>query len=134
MQKRPFYISGESYAGLYLPHMAREILTHNGADGVHCNFQGLLVGNPLVDMDARNHGQYGTLAGHDLIPRDLYQQWEEHECWRTALTSPYSTRRGIVPTNSTCDKLTVYFDNITEKAGIDLYGLDFPSCQEDSLA
>ena len=43
-----FYISGESYAGVYIPFAAMEILK-NGGDLIKI-FKGVLIGNGLTDF------------------------------------------------------------------------------------
>eukprot|EP00211_Chloroparvula_japonica_P003383 CAMPEP_0119119378 /NCGR_PEP_ID=MMETSP1310-20130426/893_1 /TAXON_ID=464262 /ORGANISM="Genus nov. species nov., Strain RCC2339" /LENGTH=442 /DNA_ID=CAMNT_0007108809 /DNA_START=75 /DNA_END=1403 /DNA_ORIENTATION=+ len=50
-QNRPFVISGESYAGKYIP----ELLTLLLSDPIPgLNFQGVAIGNPYVDADIDN--------------------------------------------------------------------------------
>ena len=46
----PFYITGESYAGVYVPTLARAILDHNDAEGTaKINLAGLAAGDPCTD-------------------------------------------------------------------------------------
>ena len=47
--KLPFHITGESYAGVYVPHIADAILTGNEGGGLNpkINLKGLAVGNGL---------------------------------------------------------------------------------------
>lgn len=45
-----FYITGESYAGKYIPNMAVSILNHNEAKPASkINLSGIMIGNPYVD-------------------------------------------------------------------------------------
>ncbi|KAF8695162.1 hypothetical protein HU200_037773 [Digitaria exilis] len=49
-KSRPFYISGESYGGHYVPELAATILIQNSYNSkTAINLQGILVGNPLLD-------------------------------------------------------------------------------------
>eukprot|EP01137_Pigoraptor_chileana_P015432 Opistho-2@71350 len=53
----PVYISGESYAGHYVPNLVKAIILSNDA-GVnpHINLAGFLVGNPWTDASLDNYG------------------------------------------------------------------------------
>ncbi|XP_028753572.1 serine carboxypeptidase II-2-like [Neltuma alba] len=52
---RDFFISGESYAGHYVPQLSQLILKHNKRAKDKCiNLKGYLVGNPLTD-DYNDH-------------------------------------------------------------------------------
>jgi serine carboxypeptidase-like clade 2 len=67
----PFYISGESYAGVYVPNLAAYIL-NNTSSGI--NLKGILVGNPVTNYTYLNTG-FPTVQFffyHYLIPTDTY--------------------------------------------------------------
>ena len=51
LKKNDFYISGESYAGIYVPYLANEILEKNKLPNteVKINLKGILVGNACTD-------------------------------------------------------------------------------------
>jgi len=79
----PFYISGESYAGVYVPTLAKAVYLSNVAGGTpQINLKGIMVGNGCVGLD------YGTCSfgsateinnnipyffGHGLIPPTTYE-------------------------------------------------------------
>jgi len=46
-----FYIAGESYAGIYVPTLANQVLLHNNATTVadKINLKGIMVGNGCTD-------------------------------------------------------------------------------------
>jgi serine carboxypeptidase-like clade 2 len=49
---RDFYISGESYAGMYIPFTATAIVNGNAAaTQAHINLKGILIGNGAMVMD-----------------------------------------------------------------------------------
>ena len=60
-----FYIAGESYAGVYIPMLAREILSFN--EGMHearINLRGILIGNacthPYECYTAKYYSRFTT--------------------------------------------------------------------------
>lgn len=70
-ESRDFYITGESYSGVYIPHLASKIIDHNNTPKVktRINLKGVMIGNGLTapDLDITNatvdfayeHGLYG---------------------------------------------------------------------------
>lgn len=57
LQKHAFYITGESYAGKYVPALGHKIL-HSGTEA-KMNLQGLAIGNGLSDpLHQLNYGDY----------------------------------------------------------------------------
>lgn len=52
-QKHRFWISGESYAGMYLPELADLILKNQDKiiDGGKLDFRGMMIGNGAMNMD-----------------------------------------------------------------------------------
>ena len=65
----PFYISGESYGGHYVPTTAQAIVEHNARKLVRAkiNLQGILVGNAWTLPGADNAGIVQTWLGYNLI-------------------------------------------------------------------
>lgn len=55
-----FFITGESYAGVYIPTMAREIVDH----APHINLVGLAVGDPCTDNVAQLDSMDSLWYGH----------------------------------------------------------------------
>ena len=71
MQDREFYISGESYAGVYIPFLATHMLEDTSSDKV--NLKGILVGNGLTDFDTdveRSMVEFGFY--HGMISTETY--------------------------------------------------------------
>jgi cathepsin A (carboxypeptidase C) len=69
LKKKEFYVSGESYAGVYVPTLSQAILHDSTVDW---NMQGLLVGNGVMGWDFMSKSRYPFLAGHGGISID---QW-----------------------------------------------------------
>ncbi|KAM0881647.1 hypothetical protein ACQ4PT_032809 [Festuca glaucescens] len=71
---RPFYISGESYAGHYVPQLAATVLSHNlnNATRTSLNLQGILVGNPYLDDNMNTKGVIDFLWSHAVILDEVF--------------------------------------------------------------
>ena len=78
---RKFWISGESYAGIYIPTLADAIITYNKANpSSPINLQGIMVGNGCIGRGAGTCGNDGlndyhdiiTWRGHGLVTEPLY--------------------------------------------------------------
>lgn len=55
LSKNDFHISGESYAGVYVPYVTDAILTGNAAKiNPYVNIKGILVGNGLGGSEDEN--------------------------------------------------------------------------------
>eukprot|EP01137_Pigoraptor_chileana_P022106 Opistho-2@86641 len=75
-----FYISGESYAGVYVPTLSREVLHGNKAgSATQINLQGYFVGNGCSDMELDSEAAYTFLHGHSIIGNELYEKID-HAC------------------------------------------------------
>jgi len=72
---RDFYISGESYAGHYIPTLTQAVLTWNQSpNNYQINLKGILVGNGLTDNNIDLNSPIDTFAYHGLISLSLYNQ------------------------------------------------------------
>eukprot|EP01012_Entosiphon_sulcatum_P037580 TRINITY_DN482_c0_g2_i1.p2 TRINITY_DN482_c0_g2~~TRINITY_DN482_c0_g2_i1.p2 ORF type:complete len:436 (-),score=108.95 TRINITY_DN482_c0_g2_i1:73-1380(-) len=69
LAQNDFWISGESYAGIYVP-----MLSYRVANDPTINFKGFLVGNGVTDwaLEGTIDGHYGFLYGHGVIST---KQW-----------------------------------------------------------
>ena len=77
MKTREFYISGESYAGVYIPTLATFILKDNSEDKI--NLKGVLIGNGLTDFDTdieRSMVEFGF--SHGLISFETFKLFQRH--------------------------------------------------------
>ncbi|KAG6575709.1 Serine carboxypeptidase-like 40, partial [Cucurbita argyrosperma subsp. sororia] len=65
---RDFYISGESYAGHYVPQLAHVLLSHNKKAGkTIVNLKGIIIGNAVINDETDEIGRYDFFASHALI-------------------------------------------------------------------
>ncbi|XP_057976815.1 serine carboxypeptidase-like 40 [Malania oleifera] len=66
-RNRDFFISGESYAGHYVPQLAHTILHHNKiAKANIINLKGIMIGNAVINDETDVRGMYDYLGSHAL--------------------------------------------------------------------
>ncbi|KAL8116997.1 serine carboxypeptidase-like 40 [Apium graveolens] len=74
-KNREFYISGESYAGHYVPQLAHTILYYNKkANATIINLKGILIGNAVINDETDVRGMYDFFASHALISDETASQ------------------------------------------------------------
>ncbi|KAF4320786.1 hypothetical protein BBO99_00004878 [Phytophthora kernoviae] len=69
LQGRDFYVTGESYAGMYVPFLV-DRLVDDPLIGV--NLKGFAIGNPLTDMEIDGNAYMDYYYSHALISRGDY--------------------------------------------------------------
>jgi len=81
-QENEFWISGESYAGIYVPTLANLVMNDKSI-----NFQGVLVGNGVSDwmFDSLLVSFIPFLYGHGFIDENTYKDIQEY-CTETDLS------------------------------------------------
>ncbi|KAI3522111.1 hypothetical protein L1887_11590 [Cichorium endivia] len=63
-----FFITGESYAGHYVPQLASLILSqNNNTNQTIINLRGIAIGNAWIDVKTSNQGMFDYLWTHALI-------------------------------------------------------------------
>eukprot|EP00250_Pteridium_aquilinum_P023162 c26310_g1_i1 orf=327-1787(-) len=67
-----FYITGESYAGHYIPQLASLVLGYKGSNGFKFNLKGIALGNPLFRLDVDTSATYEYLWSHGIISDQVY--------------------------------------------------------------
>lgn len=76
-----FFVTGESYAGIYVPTLAERIVDGNKANKPFINLKGIAIGNgcwgndvgACSDTNDADRYRFLTLYGHALIPQKMYQ-------------------------------------------------------------
>lgn len=114
---RVFYIMGESYAGHYVPQLAKLVYEHNvkGLQSPDINLKGLLVGNGVLDSYYDNVGLIEYWWDHALISDNSY---------RDILTACDFHKANL---SATCNHLIDYaFEH--ELGDIDPYSIYTPVC------
>uniref|UniRef100_A0A0E0L8R8 Carboxypeptidase n=1 Tax=Oryza punctata TaxID=4537 RepID=A0A0E0L8R8_ORYPU len=113
---REFYVTGESYAGHYVPQLAQAIKRHHEVTGdKSINLKGYMVGNALFD-DFHDHlGIFQFMWTNGLISDQTYR-----------LLNVFCDYESFVHTSSQCNKI---LDIASDEAGnIDSYSIFTPTC------
>jgi len=71
-KKNDFYISGESYAGIYVPTLAQQVMFGNQEPNTFINLKGILVGNGVTDQVFDGNAWVPFIWGHSFISNGLY--------------------------------------------------------------
>ena len=133
LKGREFYISGESYAGVYIPFLATHMLEDTSADKV--NLKGILVGNGLTDFDTdveRSMVEFGF--NHALISKETYNIFKRNCLHKPDELTPWEdedqeSNDGFYPRNVThrCNEIR----NVIRQSmgGNDMYGIYRPCPQ-----
>jgi len=78
-QDNDFYIAGESYAGIYVPTLAQQVMLGNSnKSNTLINMKGILVGNGVTDQVFDGNAWVPFIYGHSLISDGLYSQLIEY--------------------------------------------------------
>ena len=71
-KNRDFYISGESYAGFYVPELADTILKNKNSRTSFINLKGVMIGNGLMNKETDDCGSIDYQWTHALISDEKY--------------------------------------------------------------
>ncbi|KAK9063863.1 hypothetical protein SSX86_017735 [Deinandra increscens subsp. villosa] len=115
-----FYISGESYAGHYVPQLAELIYDNNKmiTEQDRINFKGFMIGNALLDDETDQTGMVNYAWDHAVISDRVYHDVQT----KCNFSNPNSS--------VACDTaLSAYFQVYRI---IDMYSLYVPSCVDTS--
>lgn len=117
-KNRDFYITGESYAGHYVPQLANLIVQSKSK----INLKGIAIGNPLLefDTDFNSRGEY--LWSHGLISDDTYDLFNK--------ACNYSTIRRQAQTRSISTKCSQVANQASREIGrfINSYDITLDVC------
>ncbi|CAL9222747.1 unnamed protein product [Arabidopsis halleri] len=72
LKSRDLFLTGESYAGHYIPQLADVILSYNSrSSGFKFNVKGIAIGNPLLKLDRDVAAAYEYLWSHGMISDEV---------------------------------------------------------------
>ncbi|KAK1416367.1 hypothetical protein QVD17_32158 [Tagetes erecta] len=115
-----FYISGESYAGHYVPQLAELIYDNNKIISAQnrINFKGFMIGNALLDDETDQTGMIDYAWDHAVISDRVYHNVQT----KCNFSDPKSS--------SACDTALGEYFQVYRL--IDMYSLYAPSCVDKS--
>ncbi|KAF0690729.1 Aste57867_17893 [Aphanomyces stellatus] len=97
-QHREFYLTGESYAGVYIPYLATKLIAHPIPN---VTFTGWAIGNPFTDSRVDGGAKLDYFYSHGLISIESYHAIQEtcppETLWQCTRNGPNCT--------STCSQL-----------------------------
>ncbi|GMY29408.1 serine carboxypeptidase-like 42 [Fagus crenata] len=71
-KSRALFLTGESYAGHYIPQLAIALLDHNAhSTGFKFNIKGVAIGNPLLRLDRDVPATYEFFWSHGMISDEV---------------------------------------------------------------
>ncbi|XP_042395179.1 serine carboxypeptidase-like 34 [Zingiber officinale] len=117
-----FYISGESYAGHYVPQLSEKIFDENkqASKDDYINFKGFMIGNALLDDDTDQTGMIDYAWDHAVISDRVYKDVKT-KC-----------NFSIEPATAACNgALSEYF---AVYRIIDMYSLYAPVCVNQNVS
>ncbi|KAK4592033.1 hypothetical protein RGQ29_016494 [Quercus rubra] len=121
-KNRDFYISGESYAGHYVPQLAHTIFQHNKkANKTLINLKGIIIGNAVINDDTDEKGMYDYLATHVIISDEANNKIQKYCDFSPNATKP----------SSQCDE--GYNSASISMDPIDIYNIYGPLCHNANL-
>merc|ERR1719322_1087388 len=73
------YFAGESYAGIYIPTLAKKIFDKKS--DYAANIKGLMLGNPLLNHVTNRKSQIVYAYNHGFIGREVYESLMNNKCY-----------------------------------------------------
>ncbi|CAA0827238.1 Serine carboxypeptidase-like 40 [Striga hermonthica] len=121
-KNREFYIAGESYAGHYVPQLAKTIIHHNKKpNSTIIKLKGVIIGNAVIDDETDIIGEWEYLGSHALIS-DVTASKALKYCNFSYLATKQPRE---------CEEAVE--DSGTETSNIDWYNIYAPLCTKPSL-
>ncbi|KAF8022261.1 hypothetical protein BT93_G2414 [Corymbia citriodora subsp. variegata] len=121
-KNRDFYISGESYAGHYVPQLAHNILSGNMmAKKTLINLKGIIIGNAVLDNEMDQIGMYEYFASHALISDETERAIQNYCNFSPNVTDEVSQ----------CNSALTEADH--DVSSIDIYNIYAPLCFSSNL-
>ncbi|XP_078481247.1 uncharacterized protein LOC100177074 [Ciona intestinalis] len=118
-----FWITGESYAGHYIPTLTAKIVEHNSKTAENkINLKGLMIGNPLTYLTINNGGVTDYIYSHNLIANETYQGLKKY----CNYTFPSDSASGTTYNKAMCDEFSVA--STTEMGPLNPYDIYVDVC------
>jgi len=122
----PFWVTGESYGGHYVPELVMRILQGNeDSSNPYINIEGFMAGNPWTFMPYDNVGAVFDWWSHSLISDETYYGIV-NSCNFTDIGPLYQQKRGYQLNQDDCDG---YLNTATDEMGnINIYDIYVDVC------
>ncbi|KVI11734.1 serine carboxypeptidase II-2-like [Cynara cardunculus var. scolymus] len=118
---RDFYITGESYAGHYVPQLSQAIVRYNKANaGSPINLKGYMVGNALTDDYSDHVGLFQFMWAAGMISDQTYKKLND-----------VCNKESFIHPSSECDHMTDIA--YQEMGNIDPYSIFTPPCSTNGI-
>ncbi|EFJ34710.1 serine carboxypeptidase-like enzyme [Selaginella moellendorffii] len=120
-QTRDFYITGESYAGHYVPQLAELIIKHSQVPGNYAfRLKGVAIGNPLLNLAVDTSAMYEYFWSHGLISDETFQalsnscKFEDYELGLADHNVSNACNDGILQSNTEVGRFINNYDVILD--------------------
>jgi len=116
LKKNDFYITGESYGGIYIPTLSVRVLT----GPANINFKGFAIGNGFLDTTNLTNSIVFFGYYHGLIGSQLWSRLEKYCCG--GIGAPQFCNF-VTPTSSQCEQAVSDATEIIQGSGLNVYNL-----------
>ncbi|KAL5713043.1 hypothetical protein ACHQM5_015158 [Ranunculus cassubicifolius] len=121
---RDFYLSGESYAGHYVPQLAHTILLNNKTDNkTIINLKGIIIGNAAINDETDRLGMYDYLWSHALLSDEAHDNIHKYCDFSPNATNPYPLQCAAARAEA---RRTIFLT-------LNIYNIYAPRCQSGNL-
>lgn len=115
-KKNEFYITGESYGGIYIPTLSVRVLT----GPANINFKGFAIGNGYLDVSNLTNSLIFFGYYHGLIGPQLWSRLEKYCCGGIAAPQYCNF---VNPSSSQCSDAVSDASEIIQGSGLNVYNL-----------
>lgn len=122
-RSREFFLTGESYAGHYIPQLADLLLDYNErARGFKFNIKGIAIGNPLLKLDVDTAAGWEYLWSHGLISDETNNAITNYCSFNPSVTDDV--------TNSTANECSLALNQGNQEIGnyVNMYDVIIDVC------
>lgn len=123
-KKNDFYITGESYGGIYVPTLSVRVLT----GPAKINFKGFAVGNGYLDVRNLTNSIVFFAYYHGLVGPQLWSRLEKYCCG--GIGAPEYCNFNS-PSSSQCNDAVSDVSQIVQGSGLNVYNL-YDDCAQSS--
>ncbi|XP_038067409.1 lysosomal protective protein-like [Patiria miniata] len=109
MASKPFFVTGESYGGVYVPTLSVRVMAN-----ASINFQGFAVGNGLLDRSLNQQTAVYYAYYHGILGEDVWAQLQKYCCTNGNCSF-------VTPPNAQCTQALATAQGIIFNSGLNPY-------------